>query len=144
MPTEMPTQSPTMMPSPTPSADPTSSRPTEQPTEQPTESPTTLKPTEMPTMMEPDSTVAPTCYPPDASLLESMRKLLDREPTEERFVKVGQRAAAILQDAKKAGESLCDNIAGWLQDIKRFGKQTFSEGKWNKMQTKYEKIMQNL
>jgi len=142
MPTEMPTQSPTMMPSPTPSADPTS-RPTEKPTEQPTESPTTLKPTEMPTMMEPESTVAP-CYPPDASLLESMRKLLVRESSEERFVKVGQRAAAILQDAKKAGENLCDNIAGWLQDIKRFGKQTFTEGKWNKMQTKYENIMQNL
>jgi len=145
-PTEMPTQSPTMMPSPTPSTDPTTTRPTERPTEQPTErpteqpteSPTTLKPTEMPT-------VAPSrCYPPDAVLLASMGKLFERGPSADRFTKVKQRAAAILQDAKIAQGKMCDDIDRWVRNIKRIGKQDYTEDRFNKMENTYNDILANL
>merc|ERR1719270_2366764 len=137
-----------MMPSPTPSTDPTT-RPTERPTEQPTKSTTTLKPTEpegifnaLPSKMP---SVAPTgCYPPDAVLLDSMGKLFERGPSDSRFTKVKQRAAAILQDAKKAGGKMCNDIDGWVRDIKRIGKQDYTEDRFNKMETKYNNILANL
>jgi len=129
-PTEMPSQKPT----PTPSEDPTYS-----PTEAPTESPTTEFPTEMPTTMD---TEEPTCYPPNAELLASMGSLIERGPSEARFPKIGRRAGSILQDAKNKG--LCEDIDGWLRDIKRISKQDYTEARFNKMTTKYENIMEAL
>merc|ERR1719285_161674 len=38
-----------------------------------------------------DPTEMPTCYPPNAELLESMGDLLSRGPSEARFPKIGRR-----------------------------------------------------
>ena len=87
-------------------------------------------------------TEEPTCYPPNAELLESMGSLIERGPSEARFPKIGRRAGSILQDAKNKG--LCEDIDGWLRDIKRISKQDYTEARFNKMTTKYENIMEAL
>lgn len=90
-------------------------------------------------------TVAPSrCYPPDAVLLESMGKLFERGPSADLFTKVKRRAAAILQDAKNAQGKMCDDIDGWVRDIKRIGKQDYTEDRFNKMENTYNDILANL
>jgi len=73
-----------------------------------------------------------------------MGKLFERGPSADRFTKVKQRAAAILQDAKIAQGKMCDDIDRWVRNIKRIGKQDYTEDRFNKMENTYNDILANL
>merc|ERR1719285_285741 len=151
-PSEDPTEIPTKKPSPTPSDDPTempSMMPTPTPSEDPTEMPSMMPtptpsedPTSEPRITTATPTLMPTCYPPNAELLESMGDLLSRGPSEARFPKIGRRAGSILQDAKNKG--LCEKIDKKLRNIKNLSKQEYTVDRFNKMQDNYDSIMENL
>jgi len=99
---------------------------------------TTTTTTTSPSTSEETSTAEPTYYAPDASLLDSMGKLLERGASAARFSKVGRRAGDILQDAK--GKELHPRVNSAMRNIKRISKQQYTENKWNKLVTNYDAV----
>jgi len=108
---------------------------------EPTTAPTSDHPSEMPTRSTTAdySTTAPSYDAPDAEILNSMGKLLERDPSASRFVKVGRRAADILQQ-KKLGDVLHPDVRSAMRTIKSLSKRGFTESRWNKMATQYQTV----
>ena len=74
-----------------------------------------------------------------------MEKLLQREYSETRLIRVGQRAAAMLQEKDENGEKISSSyhpdVKQSLQTIRRFWKNNqLTEHYWGKMTNHYNKI----
>jgi len=108
---------------------------------EPTNSPTSDDPSEMPTRSTTADypTAAPSYDAPNAEFLNSMGKLLERDPSATRFVKVGRRAGDILQQ-KKLGDVLHPDVKSAMRTIKSLSKRGFTENRWNKMATQYQTV----
>jgi len=82
---------------------------------------------------------------PNAELMESLRQLLSRDPSEARYDKAGRRVRDMLLEKKPVeknglGLEYHPDVLGNLQDMKRMWKSGYTENRWAKMMDKCQQI----
>lgn len=93
---------------------------------------------------DPDSFICPetpdteTYDRPDDAAMRSLGQLLERNTSASRFDKVGKRVKDILNQSNR---NFCPDVKDKLQKMKKLAKRGYTEARWEKMVSLYQKLV---